>query len=163
LKDYIGTVVAHKQGGVVAALQNGFFSLNWKTQTSKESSSSTSSLSSSSSPSASSSSSSSSSTITTPTAKNPVYLDTHSTVHRYVPEEEITTDKIHDPEPHLPNNRFNDGKTDPFGRFWAGTMSLDEENGSGKGSLYCLDSDGKVHKVFFFPFFSSICLVFLTV
>ena len=25
---------------------------------------------------------------------------------------------IADPESHLPNNRFNDGKCDPAGRFW---------------------------------------------
>ncbi|TVQ02624.1 MAG: SMP-30/gluconolactonase/LRE family protein [Balneolaceae bacterium] len=45
---------------------------------------------------------------------------------------------IADPEPHLPGNRFNDGKCDPAGRFWAGTMSYDLEKG--KGSLYCLHS-----------------------
>ncbi|HUR10671.1 MAG TPA: SMP-30/gluconolactonase/LRE family protein [Flavitalea sp.] len=45
------------------------------------------------------------------------------------------------PEKHLPRNRFNDGKCDPQGRFWAGSMSLDDEKGS--GSLYMLD-DGKV-------------------
>jgi sugar lactone lactonase YvrE len=32
-------------------------------------------------------------------------------------------DFFSDPEQHLPANRFNDGKCDPFGRFWAGTMS----------------------------------------
>ncbi len=35
------------------------------------------------------------------------------------------------PEHHLPNNRFNDGKCDPLGRFWAGTMSLTEDSGAG--------------------------------
>lgn len=44
--------------------------------------------------------------------------------------------KIADPESHLPANRFNDGKCDPAGRFWAGTMSDNVE--AGKGSLYCL-------------------------
>jgi sugar lactone lactonase YvrE len=39
--------------------------------------------------------------------------------------------------------RMNDGKCDPAGRFWAGTMALDER--SGAGSLYCLDVDGRVH------------------
>jgi len=48
---------------------------------------------------------------------------------------------IADPEKHLPNSRFNDGKCDPAGRFWAGTMSLSEDTGA--GSLYVLDSDLK--------------------
>jgi sugar lactone lactonase YvrE len=52
---------------------------------------------------------------------------------------------IADPEQDMPNNRFNDGKCDAAGRFWAGTMSMD---GSGRcGSLYCLDVDGSVRKV----------------
>jgi sugar lactone lactonase YvrE len=38
---------------------------------------------------------------------------------------------IADPENHLPNNRFNEGKCDPAGRFWAGTMSLSEDTGAG--------------------------------
>lgn len=38
---------------------------------------------------------------------------------------------INDPEDHLPGNRFNDGKCDPSGRFWSGTMSLSEEPGAG--------------------------------
>ncbi len=44
---------------------------------------------------------------------------------------------IGNPEPHLPGNRFNDGKCDPLGRFWAGTMSHTDE--PKKGSLYLLD------------------------
>lgn len=50
---------------------------------------------------------------------------------------------IADPEAHLPNNRFNDGKCDPFGRFWAGTMD-DIEGKEGVGSLYVLDRDFSV-------------------
>lgn len=38
------------------------------------------------------------------------------------------------PETHLPNNRFNDGKCDKMGRFFAGTMDNFEEDIS--GSLY---------------------------
>ncbi len=46
---------------------------------------------------------------------------------------------IADPEDHLPGNRFNDGKCDPAGRFWAGTMALSEEPQA--GSVYVLDKD----------------------
>jgi sugar lactone lactonase YvrE len=54
-------------------------------------------------------------------------------------------DLIHDPEPHLPGNRFNDGKCDPAGRFWAGTMALDFTPNAGR--LYCLDPDLSVRVV----------------
>jgi len=43
------------------------------------------------------------------------------------------------PERHLPHNRFNDGKVDRQGRFWAGTMD-DREKGSA-GALYRIDPD----------------------
>jgi len=43
------------------------------------------------------------------------------------------------PEQHLPHNRFNDGKVDRQGRFWAGTMD-DREKGSA-GALYRIDPD----------------------
>jgi sugar lactone lactonase YvrE len=39
-------------------------------------------------------------------------------------------------------NRFNDGKVDARGRFWAGTMAIDET--PGRGALYRLDPDGSV-------------------
>lgn len=46
-------------------------------------------------------------------------------------------------------NRFNDGKCDPAGRFWAGTISMVKKTGD--ANLYMLDTDGtlqlKVDKV----------------
>jgi sugar lactone lactonase YvrE len=49
---------------------------------------------------------------------------------------------IVNPEPHLPGNRFNDGKCDPAGRFLAGTM--DDAEVEACGSLYSLAPDGTV-------------------
>lgn len=50
-----------------------------------------------------------------------------------------------DPESDRPGNRFNDGKCDPVGRFWAGTMEKAEENTT--GSLYCLEGNGSCRKM----------------
>lgn len=55
---------------------------------------------------------------------------------------------IADPEPELPDTRFNDGKPDRFGHFWSGSMF----EASGKtpqmiGSLYRLGSDGTIKKM----------------
>lgn len=52
--------------------------------------------------------------------------------------------RFNNPEDDLPGNRFNDGKCDPAGRFWAGSMALDEETGA--GSLYRL-GDGFLSEV----------------
>ena len=52
---------------------------------------------------------------------------------------------IADPEADRPGNRFNDGKCDPGGRFWAGTMAYKDQ--STQGSLYRLDPDMSVHKM----------------
>ncbi len=41
-----------------------------------------------------------------------------------------------------PELRMNDGKCDPLGRFWAGTMRYDQR--AGGGALYCLGSDATV-------------------
>lgn len=56
-----------------------------------------------------------------------------------------TLTPIHDPEAHLPANRFNDGKCDPAGRFWAGTMAFEPKEPV--GSLYCMEVDLSVRKV----------------
>jgi sugar lactone lactonase YvrE len=44
-----------------------------------------------------------------------------------------------------PDLRMNDGTCDAAGRFWAGTMALDERPGA--GALYRLDPDGSVHSM----------------
>jgi len=53
---------------------------------------------------------------------------------------------IYDPESDLPFNRFNDGKCDPAGRLWAGTMQIDEPR-QASGSLYRMSEDQVVHKM----------------
>ncbi|MGK7900843.1 MAG: SMP-30/gluconolactonase/LRE family protein [Hormoscilla sp.] len=46
---------------------------------------------------------------------------------------------IADPEAHKPQTRFNDGKVDSHGRFWAGTLGDSYHN-----ALYRFDPDGSV-------------------
>lgn len=46
---------------------------------------------------------------------------------------------VENPEVHLPDNRFNDGKVDRHGRFWAGTMDDTERNAT--GTLYRIGPD----------------------
>ena len=60
---------------------------------------------------------------------------------------DLETEKITpiaDPERDIPANRFNDGKCDPAGRLWAGTMAFDAARD--RGALYCLDIDHSVSK-----------------
>jgi sugar lactone lactonase YvrE len=45
-------------------------------------------------------------------------------------------------EQHKYGNFFNDGKCDPRGRLWAGTMDLYGKDG--QGALYCVDIDGTI-------------------
>jgi D-xylonolactonase len=44
-----------------------------------------------------------------------------------------------------PGNRFNDGKVDDRGRFWAGTM--DDAEGGAHGSLYRLEGNGNLSTI----------------
>lgn len=48
---------------------------------------------------------------------------------------------IADPEADKPDNRFNDGRCGPDGRFWAGTMRDPQDPAQRTGALYCLDTD----------------------
>lgn len=48
-------------------------------------------------------------------------------------------DPFANPEQDRPGNRFNDGKTDGQGRFWAGTM--DDRERKASGALYRLEAD----------------------
>ena len=52
---------------------------------------------------------------------------------------------IADPEPGIADNRFNDGKCDPSGRLWAGTICLKKR---AEAALYCLHTDLSVEKKF---------------
>ena len=56
------------------------------------------------------------------------------------------TRPICDPEAGLPDNRFNDGRCSPDGRFFAGTMSCVRERHAAR--LYRLDPDLACHEVF---------------
>lgn len=49
------------------------------------------------------------------------------------------------PEAHIPTNRFNDGKVDGAGRFWAGTVDFDCDKET--GSLYRLSPDLRCDQV----------------
>jgi sugar lactone lactonase YvrE len=53
--------------------------------------------------------------------------------------------KLHNPIPNESDVRFNDGRCDRRGRFWAGT--LHEKRQAGAAVLYRLDPDGVWHKM----------------
>lgn len=53
--------------------------------------------------------------------------------------------RLHQPEPERTGNRFNDGKCDSRGRFWAGTMDFACEAAS--GALYRYSADGQCERM----------------
>jgi sugar lactone lactonase YvrE len=64
----------------------------------------------------------------------------------FLDEESGALTAIGDPETDKPDNRFNDGKCAPDGRFFAGTISLAKKTGDAR--LYRLDRDLSIHEAF---------------
>jgi sugar lactone lactonase YvrE len=64
----------------------------------------------------------------------------------FLDEETGALTAVADPEADQPDNRFNDGKCAPDGRFFAGTISLVKKPGAAK--LYRLDPDLSLHEAF---------------
>ncbi len=64
----------------------------------------------------------------------------------FLDEESGELSPIADPEADKPDNRFNDGKCSPDGRFFAGTISLVKKTGDAR--LYRLDPDLSLHEAF---------------
>lgn len=73
-----------------------------------------------------------------PRSTGGMLLATRSGFHVFDPATAEKTALI-DPEQDMPLNRFNDGATDPRGRFWAGTMKMEGEP-EPCGSFYRLDA-----------------------
>ncbi len=63
----------------------------------------------------------------------------------FIDLETHTIEPVAMPETGIPDNRFNDGKVDQNGRYWAGSMDDGEKRVS--GSLYRLDGDLALHKM----------------
>lgn len=65
----------------------------------------------------------------------------------FLDESSGTLTPLGDPEPDKkPDNRFNDGKCSPDGRFFAGTISLVKKTGDAR--LYRLDPDLSIHEAY---------------
>ena len=81
-----------------------------------------------------------------------------SGIHLFDPETGVRA-LLADPEADLAGNRFNDGTTDPQGRFWAGTMRDDGAPPERRGRFYRVDADHGVTS-WFDPVFTSNGLAF---
>ncbi|WP_035426518.1 SMP-30/gluconolactonase/LRE family protein [Sediminibacillus terrae] len=78
------------------------------------------------------------------TASGNLLLAMHHGIHRWNPSSQALS-LIINPEEDKPQSRFNEGKCDPQGRFWTGTMALNAEPGA--ASLYRMDADYTVTKM----------------
>ena len=91
-------------------------------------------------------------------SKGGLLIATQSGFHFFDPESG-TRDALADPEADLEGNRFNDGTTDPRGRFWAGTMKDDGGPAERRGQFYRFDPDRTV-TAFFDKVFTTNGLTF---
>lgn len=66
-------------------------------------------------------------------------------IHFFNQQNSMST-PISDPEAHIIDNRFNDGKCSPDGRFFAGTISMIKKTGA--ATLYRLDADLSLQPAF---------------
>ncbi len=77
-----------------------------------------------------------------PTQTDDLLCAGDSGIYRFDPSNNQKTN-LADPEANKrPENRFNDGKCDPSGRFWAGTISTVKKVGD--ANLYQLDTSGNL-------------------
>ena len=72
------------------------------------------------------------------------FIGTITDGYAFIDLNEKSADPIQLPESDLANNRFNDGKVDVSGRYWAGTMDTGQTLET--GALYRLDADLSVVK-----------------
>ena len=72
------------------------------------------------------------------------FIGTITDGYAFIDLDEKSADPIQLPESDLANNRFNDGKVDASGRYWAGTMDTGQTLET--GALYRLDADLSVVK-----------------
>jgi len=80
-------------------------------------------------------------------AKGGLVLTMANGFHFFDPETG-TFEAIADPERHLPETRFNDGKVDRQGRFWSGSMfDAPGQPIALAGSLYRMDADLSIHRM----------------
>ncbi|MBX3618940.1 MAG: SMP-30/gluconolactonase/LRE family protein [Rhizobacter sp.] len=79
-------------------------------------------------------------------ANGPCLLVTLRSVFAFFDTDNGALHRLHNPEPHQPGNRFNDGKCDAQGRFWAGTMDFGCTRPT--GALYRFDTDRRCNLAF---------------
>jgi sugar lactone lactonase YvrE len=78
-----------------------------------------------------------------PAVNGSIILALKSGIYAFSRKDSVLRKMRPGPETDRPLNRFNDGKCDPAGRLWVGTMSLKEE--AHQGRLYMFDFDGSFH------------------
>jgi sugar lactone lactonase YvrE len=75
-----------------------------------------------------------------PTTKGNALLALHDGIYRYNFADKKLEQIQPNPEKSTTNNRFNDGKCDPAGRFWVGTIGPNNS-----AALYRMDADNSIH------------------